>query len=107
LDRDSDQGWIGTPIRAGSGLRSGLDRDSDQAWIAQAIGLQSKPADISPPALFLKAITYTDKALEGARVWNDAAGRYVPVNGNIKLLSTEGGEAIYKNYIGLSAMWMF
>ena len=54
-----------------------------------------------------KAITYTDEALEGARTWMAAANRYVPVNGNLKLMSVQGGEAIYKNYIGLSCLWMF
>jgi hypothetical protein len=31
-----------------------LDRADDQAWIAAAIGLQSRRADVSPPALFLQ-----------------------------------------------------
>ena len=55
----------------------------------------------------LKAITYTEEALEGSRTWMAAANRYIPENGNIKLLSTEGGEAIYQSYIGLAVMWMF
>jgi hypothetical protein len=31
-----------------------LDHTGDQDWIAAAVGLQSKPADVSPPALFLE-----------------------------------------------------
>ncbi|MDR2792874.1 MAG: hypothetical protein LBB61_04305 [Treponema sp.] len=55
----------------------------------------------------LKAVTYTKKAVDSARSWNDGANRYVPVNGNLKMLSTEAGKATYNHYIGVSVMWMF
>ena len=55
----------------------------------------------------LRAITYTDEALAGARTWNSGANRYVPANDNMKMLSVQGGEAIYNNYVGLAVMWMF
>jgi hypothetical protein len=44
----------------------------------------------------LKAITYTDKAVSGAKA------NYVA-----KMMQVEGGKAIYNHNIGLSVMWFF
>jgi hypothetical protein len=54
----------------------------------------------------LQAITYTEKALEGVRTAMPGYGN-IPVNGNIKMRNVMGGDPIYKNYLGLSCMWMF